>query len=48
MDVNRVRIMKEEGEIIDVKRFENWLIIAYKGHWGISFEKLKINDKENE
>ena len=40
--------MKEEGEIIDVRRFGNWLIIAYKGPWGISFEKLKINGGENE
>jgi len=33
-----------EGKIIDVKRFENWLVIAYKGPWGVSFEKIRIDE----
>ena len=34
----------EEGKIIDVKKFGRWLIISYKGKWGISFKKIRIDD----
>ena len=37
--------IKKEGEIIDIKRFGNWLIISYRGKFGISFTKIRIEEK---
>jgi len=35
---------EEEGTIIDIKRYGSWLIISYKGKFGISFHKVRIDD----
>jgi len=38
-------IEAREGTIIDVKRFGKWLIISYKGRFGISFHKIRIDEE---
>jgi len=38
----------KEGVNIDAKRFGEWLIVSYKGKWGISFHKIRINDEGDE
>lgn len=34
----------KEGTIIDIKQFGGWLVISYRGEWGISFEKLRVDE----
>jgi len=36
---------EKEGEIIDVKKFGKWLIISYRGKFGILFTKIRIEEK---
>jgi len=38
--------MDKEGTIIDVKSFGKWLIVSYRGKFGISFHKIRIDDGE--
>jgi len=37
-------IEEKEGTIIDVKKYGKWLIVSYRGRWGISFHKIRIDD----
>jgi len=34
--------------IIDIKRFGECLIVSYKGEWGISFQKIRLDGGEDE
>jgi len=36
---------EKEGEIIDIKKFGKWLVISYRTKYGISFTKIKIEEK---
>ena len=36
---------EEEGKIIDVKKYGKYLIISYKTKLGISFAKIKLEEK---
>jgi len=38
------KMIKMEGEILDIKQFGKYLIISYKGAWGISFQQIRLDD----
>ena len=42
----KTMIEDKEGTIIDVKKYGKWLIVSYKGKWGISFRKLRIDESK--
>jgi len=35
-----------KGTIIDIKRFGKWLIVSYKDGWGISFQKIRLDEDD--
>jgi len=37
---------KEEGKIIDIKRYGDYLIISYRTKYGIAFTKIKLSKYE--
>jgi len=40
-----MKLKEKEGEIIDIKKYGKWLVISYKTKFGISFTKIKIEEK---